>query len=121
MGRAWEVGENHARVPQLHQLNPTHKPESWLTNLPVHLWRDKWTALGRPLSVRGVPGRWARSMRAWRSSTGTRVTDVTCQLFTVQYTVLWSQLIRETRWSRPTRRSAITQIKRRKKNDSFGD
>ena len=28
-----------------------NRPESQSTNPPGHLWRDKWTALGGPLSV----------------------------------------------------------------------
>ena len=26
-----------------------NRPESWLTNPPGHLWRDKWIALSGPL------------------------------------------------------------------------
>ena len=34
-----------------------NRPESWLTNPPGHLWRDKWTALSGPLSQRCVLSR----------------------------------------------------------------
>ena len=35
------------------ELNPglsLNRPESWLTDPPGHVWRDKWTALSGPLS-----------------------------------------------------------------------
>ena len=28
-----------------------NRPESWLINLPGHLWRDKWTTLSGPIST----------------------------------------------------------------------
>ena len=42
-------------------------PESWLTNPPGHLWRDKWTALSGPLSGLRV---WVLANRASRPGRG---------------------------------------------------
>ena len=38
------------------QVLSLNRPESQLTNLPGHSWRDKWTALSGPLSERDMYG-----------------------------------------------------------------